>query len=500
MKHTKTIALILLITLFLSILLTACSAENKQTVDELNGSDTSNAHSDENLTAKIERATIKDSLPNGLNFKDETIRIYSSNSINENNYIEGMGEQSGDIVYDAVYARNLAVEERLGVSFKYSVFNDDDNAKTRAYVRNLILSNEDTHDLILERQFPLMPLILEGSFANVLEGEHFDFAQPWWWSDYMDKTAVGADKRYILVGDYFIDMLQGMNVLYFNKNMYNSNYGDPEDLYKFILDGKWTIDVVSKYIKESYVDVNGNNTVDEDDTFGYVTYATSASVDPFVYSTDIKFSSRDANGIIQINPYNDKYITLTQKLYDLFFNDGTRVYNSNASVDKFKAGGGLFLGKSRFNVLVSLRDMEDDYGILPYPKYDETQDHYRTLVHDNQCLGVIPITTTKLDTISAVVEALCAESYRSLIPAYYETALKVKYVRDDLSVQMIDMIHGAASTEFIYVYYESLNNIGSIYRTLMNKKSIEFVSEYEKILPGALSGLQKLITTYLENN
>jgi hypothetical protein len=101
--------------------------------------------------------------------------------------------------------------------------------------------------------------------------------------------------------------------------------------------------------------------------------------------------------------------------------------------------------------------------------------------------------------MGAVLEALCAESYRSVIPAYYETALKVKYTRDEVSAQMIDIIHDSIRTDFTFVYYASLNNAGMIYRTLVTAKSSDFISTYAKLEKGALSALDKLISAYTEN-
>ena len=85
------------------------------------------------------------------------------------------------------------------------------------------------------------------------------------------------------------------------------------------------------------------------------------------------------------------------------------------------------------------------------------------------------------------------------MPAYYETALKVKYVRDDASAQMIDIIHDSISTEFAFVYYVSLNNAGQIYRTLVTANSNDFMSTWAKLEKGAVNSLDKLNAAYMEN-
>ena len=97
------------------------------------------------------------------------------------------------------------------------------------------------------------------------------------------------------------------------------------------------------------------------------------------------------------------------------------------------------------------------------------------------------------------IEAMSAETWKSLMPAYYETALKVKYVRDDASAQMIDIIHDSISTEFAFVYYATLNNAGQIYRTLVTNNSNDFMSTWAKLEKGATKALDKLNAAYLDN-
>jgi hypothetical protein len=188
-------------------------------------------------------------------------------------------------------------------------------------------------------------------------------------------------------------------------------------------------------------------------------------------------------------------------LNEFFWCEGSYIYPDDSNGAKFASGEALFNGNSYlFTGETQFREMDNDYGMIPNPKYDEAQENYMSLIHDTANLGMIPITSNKLEMTSAVVEALCSETYRTLIPAYYETALKIKYTRDDISSQMIDLIHDSVSTNFAFVYYAQLNNAGMIFRTLVTNKSNDFVSEYAKLEAGAITGLDKLVTAYMENN
>ena len=123
-----------------------------------------------------------------------------------------------------------------------------------------------------------------------------------------------------------------------------------------------------------------------------------------------------------------------------------------------------------------LKDMAADYGIIPYPKFDEGIESYGALAHDSAQLVSVVVSCKNVDMVSAVLEALAAENYRTVTPAYYEIALKTKYVRDDISGQIIDLIHDSSTTDFAYVFNNSLGKVGHTMRSLMSSRTNNFTS------------------------
>ena len=64
----------------------------------------------------------------------------------------------------------------------------------------------------------------------------------------------------------------------------------------------------------------------------------------------------------------------------------------------------------------------------------------------------IPVTASNLERTGAIIEALSAESYYSLTPAYYETVLKTKGARDLESGDMLDVIFASRIYDLAYMY------------------------------------------------
>ena len=83
------------------------------------------------------------------------------------------------------------------------------------------------------------------------------------------------------------------------------------------------------------------------------------------------------------------------------------------------------------------RDMKSDFGVIPTPKLDDSQESYFITPDATKRMGV-PTTVTDLTRTSVILEALAYESYMNLRPSYYDTMLKYKYLRDDESIEMLD--------------------------------------------------------------
>jgi hypothetical protein len=128
------------------------------------------------------------------------------------------------------------------------------------------------------------------------------------------------------------------------------------------------------------------------------------------------------------------------------------------------------------------------------------------MIHNSATVVVCPVSADidrVNEEVSAVIEALASESYRSVYTTYYESALKAAYNRDDLSAQMIDIITGQHATvkssiikNFVNEFNSSLGDYDSIFYKLITSRSKDFASTHDSILPVAEQGLKALIKDY----
>lgn len=446
---------------------------------------------------ETERHEIKDTLPDNLNYDGTTWRIYVSGQGNHDDYVMGLEEREGDIVNDAVFDRNLNVQERLNFVLEANAFNDsyqDNHTKMSA----LITAGDDTYDLFLGQEICAARLVPQKLFVNAYDLEHIDFSQPWWMNNYMDELTLNKDYRYLLASDFNTHAISFIRCNYFNKKLYNDLYGDPDELYKEVLDGKWTLDHMNELTQGAYKDLNGDGVKDMTDQFGMYCHQLNSTVDGFVYGSDVQFTRRDSSGFIEITMKdNEGAVQLLEDLIAFFHSPAVYVDQNGNHKSSFQNGTTLFI-TDMFTAAKDLREMEEDFGFLPFPKTSEEQETYKTLVHDTAQLSCIPVSSSNIAISGAILEALSAESYRLVTPAYYESALKLKYARDDISSQVIDLLRDSMTTNFIYAYYPLLNDIGVLYRTLVQGGSNTYASYMRKMAPALDKKLADIVAKFNE--
>jgi len=487
----------------LSVLMISCgdSATTGEKPNENPGVGNDPAEDIENdVQETVLRQNVKDSLPDGLDFGGAKIRILHRNDIEawrDEIMVEG---EIGEIVNDALYYRNKKVEERLNVEI-VSVSTaggwDSRNSFLNT-VRKSVNAGNDDYDFIAGHAYYMPSLAPEGLLYNLNEINYLNPNAEWWSESCARETAIN-DKLFFITGDLSYTLLREMIVVYFNKKI-SQDFG-LDNLYQITLDGDFTVGKIAEITKTMYRDLNGNGKRDKDDMYGFA-MTTGVYVDALFNAFNQPIVKKDADGIPQLVMNNPRMIEIVEKTYDFYYtNDNIYAIseydagNEQSIIDMFIEDRVLFM-PGTLSMNEKLRAMESDYGILPYMKWDKEQPGYYTTSKDSYSLFCIPITCGKLDSIGAVMEAMCAESYRTVTPAYYEIALKKKYSRDEETSQMLDLIRAGITFDFGTVNSINLSDINKIFRELMTEKKTNFVSRYEKSEKKFQTALEKLLEAY----
>jgi hypothetical protein len=234
--------------------------------------------------------------------------------------------------------------------------------------------------------------------------------------------------------------------------------------------------------------------------FGFVT-TTGTVVNAFPGAFDMKITYKDADNIPHPQLDVGKWTAAAEKLVDLHYNQQSALTLPDGSdrdiiVPMFQENRALFFPQT-LSFAQDLRAMETDFGILPFPMYDGSQGSYHSVVRNAMSLIGIPTTVSSPEDCGLIMEALAAESYKTVIPAYYEVSLKVKQARDEESGQMLDIIRENLWMNFGYSYNMSTGNIGNYMRELIESKSANFASLYESTFDRRAATFNKFIEDVL---
>ncbi|MCI8388005.1 MAG: hypothetical protein HFE63_06010 [Clostridiales bacterium] len=440
-----------------------------------------------------ERAEIADGLP-VKDYKGDSFTIAAET---QNEWMILQAEETGDVISDAVYKRNMAVEERFNV--KLAVLADSqDNLNSR--ITNSIQANDDDIDLCFTHVVSTGLMAMNDVFMNWYDIPYIDFSKPWWSQSNVDDLTVDGVCP-LAIGDFALNALAKTYCVFYNLKL-GEDYG-LDDIYGVVNDGKWTIDYVQSITKDIYSDLNYNNAVDGEDLFGYISTARS-SLNTYLWAFGGNVLSKNSSGEVELVYHTDRTNDMVNKLCSFFFdnagiyiNSKEAEYSSLFALDRFAAESAVFINASIGDSVDFLREMKSDYGILPYPKWDEAQDRYYTMVDGSHGILAVPITVRDTERVGIITEALCAESYKKLIPAYYETALKTKYTRDDESVEMLDKIVESRVFDLGYVY-DGWKGASFIFQTLIAGNKPIFESHWAS-KEAAISAYYDTVIGYFES-
>ena len=426
----------------------------------------------------ITRENYPDSLPEDLRFEGKTFHfMVRGDSARRDEFIAD--SVTGEIINDATIAREQVVEDRFGIQIEWvEVAHDDVVTNVRASLNSGLMD----FDLIASETDHIVTLGAEGFFMNWIDAPYIDFEKPWWnpESNMVDSLSING-KLYGITGDISRLFVQKHFVCYFNKEIM-ANYPSIPNLYDLVLEGKWTIEKMTEYGALVKEDLNGNQQMDIQDRYGFASYY-ATPFDNWIIALGQRTVEKNEQGVPEFRMDDPDMVDLCELLTEIYRSDTTCLAPGNRDkTTKFFAEGHCLFTVGGFEWASGMRDMTNDFGMIPYPMLNEDQDGYYTGYSDvgASCVAIAAIHPDK-EFACAVTEALAAESYRKVTTAYFETALKEKYSRDSQSSQMLDMIREGIVFDFGFYYGSQLDNPDTIMRSAVSGGKNNYTSLYKSL-------------------
>lgn len=443
-----------------------------------------------------------------LNFEEKEFRVLVLDNTKETTYYsEEVGvdkyETTDDVLEEAVRNRNNKVLEDYGVAIT-AVY----SAAVQTDLDNDVKSDTGAYDMAMPFLMHCVNLAQSGDLYDLKSdpiNKYIDLSMPWWDQNATESLSVD-NKVYFTTGDISIMQKIVSCAVTFNKEMLKDNFPGV-DLYQMVRDGKWTIDQMVSMAKQVTKDSTGEGEFTSKDTWGLSGSYGDASM--MYLASGEKLITKDQNDIPVIAIGSERSLTVAKYILEQLQLKNQWVIHANemkdtndiwkTSLEIFGENRALFR-TSAFSAIKKLRAYTNnqDFGVIPMPKYDEAQEKYYTPCSATLAYGVvIPKSAPNPEFSAFMTEVMACEAKNYITNAYYETILKSRDLKDEDSEEMLDKYIFSNVVYDLGVIY-NFGSVSSMFNTLMQNGSSDIASKLDSIKDAIETAIENTVEKYQE--
>ncbi len=398
---------------------------------------------------------------------------------------------------NAQYKRKLKVEEDYNVTIVQDrqVKTSMGNGPGFMAVSRQINSGDCNYDLCLIAGYDVSVLAYSGYLYDFNAIEGIDLSKSWWDQNATDSLAV-KDVVFFTTGDITISDNNTAFCMLFNKKLLSDyNLENPYDL---VNDGEWTIENLGKLVKAVSEDLNQDGIYDTNDRYGMMIW--DDSIIGLVNAAGERCCTINENGEIELTLYNENTLSALEQYAAIAYDQQHAItyqrYKGTKPAIMWQNNQGLFWTTLIYN-LPNIREMESDFGILPYPKLNvEQENHYTCIAPFNSQFLCVPLVQNDVERTGVITEALAYYGQKTVLPALYDVTLIGQSTRDAESEPMLDIIFDNLVYDIGYYY-----QIGTYNERIMDQLraySTNFTSMYDTYKNAAVATLKIINQFYAE--
>lgn len=352
-------------------------------------------------------------------------------------------EENADILNDSIYRRNTTVEDMYNVDVKGYVIEGGRNVQNLSSLTQSILAGDKEFD-IAYIPGELTPVILNQPdyLIPLSDIDTLDLTHSWW-----DQASVEAmtilGRTISATGDLIVSTTGSSTITLFNKRIASDN---DIDIYDVVRSGKFTFAEMYELSKDIKADLNGDGKmVPDDDRYG-ISYE-SMNLDMFILAAGEHLTGINKDGVPELTLDKPRVAEIIQHFIgiadDLDVCCGSQETRmKDVPLDNCFNEDRLFLWITNLQRMKSARSYTTDFGLVPFPKYEESGEYSAPVnVYWSSWL-IVPTTQDDTDRCGTVLDALGYYSQQYVTPAFIETSVTTKSLRDDDSAEMLEMVLG----------------------------------------------------------
>ena len=393
-------------------------------------------------------------LPAELNFADAEVSILYSDEDGPGDemYSEKLGLGG---LSDAVYERNVSVENQLGVKLTMIPF-----ANAADTAANLVTSGDASIEIFCLPGYQGVPNAFSGYYLDLNQTLYTDTSKQYWSQDFNDMMTMTDQKlQFMATSSAALTLFRLSYLTIFHKDLMNDR--QLPNLYDAVKNGDWTLDFQCRIAANAYEDEDGDGSKSSEDFFGLVS-GNRISLDGYLVASNIRLLKRDEAGDLYYNSGEmEKMMTMAEKVSALFNCGGTLCYSGFSQdnigvykiIEKFAKEQALMATTQFLSIERRISELADiPYGIVPMPKLMKAQETYHTYVQDRvTCFAISAAVKTeeRRDLTSAIMESIAYNSYLIVRPAYYDISLSYRFMQDPESQAILDLMFESVTFDLV---------------------------------------------------
>ena len=387
-------------------------------------------------TAAETEIPIIDTIVQGKNFGGRDFNIGYSVQYGQNEV--DFDEETGEIIDDSVYQRNRLTEEKLGININGTYIGDWTGLL--ATIQKMLSAGDCPYDAFSCCMWFMFLSSLNGYLYDLNTIGSLDLTHDWWDKETMGFYSLGSKNLYFVSGAInYTDDISTLCLGFSKPQFENLGWEAP---YQMVRDGKWVFDRMFEMSAAFGADIDGDGKVSDGDHFGYSD--NSGVVNRFVNAAGETFVVFDDQGNASMNT-SERLVNVIDKMREkltsknitsTIINDRGKAPNSS-----FQNGEILFASAQVSSLFSWRKSIEFDFGVIPFPKYDELQENYWTWFSTVAGSAyAIPISSTTQEDTGLILDVMGYYSKDTISPAVMERSLMGKSIRDNESEDMLNII------------------------------------------------------------
>lgn len=385
------------------------------------------------------------------------------------NHILDYDGSSGEAFETAIFERNLAMEEQLNIDLVVEKGAED---ALRNMMNEAVLAGLDIYDAAYIFLNMGGATSFDGEYTlNLYDVDTLQLDKEWWPQAFIESATTGQNQLYTSIDNINMMGFSYSNGMFFNKDMVTEH--GLEMPYDLVRNGKWTYDAMFQYM-ETVVNLNGqpdwSPSLSNPTVYGLGCQHAEATMVLLQSAGEYLITKNDSN-IPELNTNTDRMIQAFDTLVNVMSRDGYCVMINSAEgqgLDFFVQDKAMFyIGSLGIGNSERMRNTEMEYGIIPTPKMDETQNTYHSMISQYTLALNIPKTASDPNRTGEILDYMAFLGYRDVIPTLMNN-MCYKGLRDTDSIEMLNICLNTQTLDIGVIYGWTTNFLMDIGNDIVN--------------------------------